>query len=485
MAHTKVYGFCDAKCKVEVVPKNGGTFEGNVNIQRSSASELTLVNTSISKNYEKWKQVAIINGKASDGNIGQIEFLRNTPGGHLGSSIQLTAYNSTGGGKYIVLYSFDDGVSQEAYVQHPSWMVGTNDNSDKSLTIKMANKLPSLLHTYDNETADGQKTFTSPIIDPQNQSGCIQTPNSNASSTPYYCVASCPISSFNSYDRSSFTFDIVAERYGDSIVYGTIQVNLETDANKNIYSSAIAMIYKSSTSSVASNVANWFLTYNQTKNLIQVWCKLTSNQYVIRTRNRFNGSRYSNYTSWKLLNATTGQATAPSSDDGWVTVNCVDMSNKLAESTDINATEKEIATADWVLGKLPKKTEFTSWAELEALIKAGKRGDSFNLTMDFTGLTAISGATSSSATVHAFGHYHVDEITVSGGAITKAEMFGSGEVQFKVDGTTKTFGTTGFGADTILSAFAWAFRSPSEGSVGYAIIGDGGITSCTGYYISL
>ena len=156
------------------VSKSGDTMTGNLTIQNASARELTLKNTSITKNYEKWKQVGIINGNASDGTIGQIEFLRNTPGGHLGSSIQLTSYNATGGAKYLVLYSFDDGVSQEAYVQHPSWKVGTNDNSDKSLTIKMANSLPSLCHSTGNETWSGTKTFTArPNINRATESGII------------------------------------------------------------------------------------------------------------------------------------------------------------------------------------------------------------------------------------------------------------------------------------------------------------------------
>lgn len=47
----------------------------------------------------------------------------------------------------------------------PSWSVGTNDNSDKILTIKMANSLPSLVHTTGNETISGAKTFTSRIVE--------------------------------------------------------------------------------------------------------------------------------------------------------------------------------------------------------------------------------------------------------------------------------------------------------------------------------
>ena len=54
-----------------------------------------------------------------------------------------------------------------AYLTFPSWSVGTNDNSDKVLTIKMANSLPSLVHTTQNETISGVKRFTSIPIFPQ------------------------------------------------------------------------------------------------------------------------------------------------------------------------------------------------------------------------------------------------------------------------------------------------------------------------------
>ena len=58
-----------------------------------------------------------------------------------------------------------------AYATAPSWSVGTNDNSDKILTIKMANGLPSLVHSTGNETINGIKTFnTSPVV-PSTSSG--------------------------------------------------------------------------------------------------------------------------------------------------------------------------------------------------------------------------------------------------------------------------------------------------------------------------
>lgn len=145
------------------VKRSGDTMSGNLTVQNDSVRELTLKNTSISKSYERYKQVGIINGNASDGAIGKIEILRNAPLGFLGSGVIISAYNSTGTQQALSIYSFDDGVNQEAYVQHPSWKVGINDNSDKSLTIKMANSLPSLVHTTGNETKTGTLTLTSKL----------------------------------------------------------------------------------------------------------------------------------------------------------------------------------------------------------------------------------------------------------------------------------------------------------------------------------
>ena len=53
--------------------------------------------------------------------------------------------------------------SGSIYLTAPSWSVGTNDNSDKVMTIKMANSLPSLVHTTGNETIAGDKKFSGVI----------------------------------------------------------------------------------------------------------------------------------------------------------------------------------------------------------------------------------------------------------------------------------------------------------------------------------
>lgn len=75
--------------------------------------------------------------------------------------LRFRAFNTDRVGSNDVYLKVDkDGNTQ---LTAPSWSVGTNDNSDKILTIKMANSLPSLVHTTGNETVAGTKTFTSPI----------------------------------------------------------------------------------------------------------------------------------------------------------------------------------------------------------------------------------------------------------------------------------------------------------------------------------
>ena len=61
------------------------------------------------------------------------------------------------------------------YATAPSWSPGSNDNSDKIMTIKMANSLPSLVHTTGNETINGIKTFSSSPVVPSTSSGATGT----------------------------------------------------------------------------------------------------------------------------------------------------------------------------------------------------------------------------------------------------------------------------------------------------------------------
>ena len=75
--------------------------------------------------------------------------------------MKINYYNSDGtvvGSSTLTLRVDPDGTG---YATAPSWSPGSNDNSDKILTIKMANSLPSLVHTTGNESIAGNKTFKS------------------------------------------------------------------------------------------------------------------------------------------------------------------------------------------------------------------------------------------------------------------------------------------------------------------------------------
>ena len=74
---------------------------------------------------------------------------------------QLGIKDRSGNFHWVDLLAVTDGGD---YAIAPSWSVGTNDNSDKIMTIKMANSLPSLVHTVGNESISGQKTFTGELV---------------------------------------------------------------------------------------------------------------------------------------------------------------------------------------------------------------------------------------------------------------------------------------------------------------------------------
>ena len=70
---------------------------------------------------------------------------------------QLGIRDRSGNFHWINLLAVTDGGD---YAVAPSWSVGTNDNSNKVMTIKMANSLPSLVHTTGIEVINGLKKFT-------------------------------------------------------------------------------------------------------------------------------------------------------------------------------------------------------------------------------------------------------------------------------------------------------------------------------------
>lgn len=78
------------------------------------------------------------------------------------TAMNVIADSSAGSQTKLTVWQPND--RNQGWVSYPSWSVGTNDNSDKILTIKMANGLPSLVHTTGNETISGTKKFSVELI---------------------------------------------------------------------------------------------------------------------------------------------------------------------------------------------------------------------------------------------------------------------------------------------------------------------------------
>ena len=152
------------------VSKSGDTMTGNLTIEKSWSPITTLRVTSASlTNPASSIRDLGYTFEDSDGyQIGSM-YERISTNGDLYLALQ-TKSNKSGSEKRstITIYNSADG---SAYATAPSWSVGTNDNSDKILTIKMANSLPSLMHTTGNETINGIKTFNSSPVVPSTSSG--------------------------------------------------------------------------------------------------------------------------------------------------------------------------------------------------------------------------------------------------------------------------------------------------------------------------
>lgn len=145
------------------VSKTGDTMSGNlalnnslpqVNLINSAHNVTTLPSSSLFTNIQFFDssstRVALLEHYRNENNRKQLALILN-------SSETIGAEDWS----FMGLVNDIDGT----YSFAPSWSVGTNDNSDKILTMKMANSLPSIAHTTGNETIGGVKTFTNnPII---------------------------------------------------------------------------------------------------------------------------------------------------------------------------------------------------------------------------------------------------------------------------------------------------------------------------------
>ena len=90
--------------------------------------------------------------------------------GNVQTAVHLRAYKFDGSvGASLTVIQPETG---DACALAPSWgiktvdgaTVGTNDESDKIVTLKMLSLDPKVVHTVGNETIDGQKTFSNEIV---------------------------------------------------------------------------------------------------------------------------------------------------------------------------------------------------------------------------------------------------------------------------------------------------------------------------------
>ena len=147
------------------VSKSGDTMTGGLTINRTlPAINLKMDNLLVTEKVDTNRYVAslgMLDRSESTKFVGGVRLRWFASGTH---RIGLESMGETESVHGVYAYADPDGTG---YATAPSWSVGTNDNSDKVLTIKMANSLPSLVHTTQNESISGVKRFTSIPIFPQ------------------------------------------------------------------------------------------------------------------------------------------------------------------------------------------------------------------------------------------------------------------------------------------------------------------------------
>lgn len=437
MPHTKVYGFCDAKCKVEVAPKTVVDGKLNKNSNDTMNGELTLKKRLVI-GFDSPNIFNVDTGgdTLTDTNRTYFtEYYRDknnlSIGTFVASKISDTnaltfnaiSYDSDNVQYWGSLRIVSDGINKVRYVTVPTPSSPT-DSSTKIATTEWVNDINNdVLHKSRNETIPGPKTFTANTTFTSNLSlkGALYNP----------ILITNP-----SRDRNAGT-----QSYGTGIYIR------DSGGKECTYLYSLGSV-DSNTGVVKSNTQLTSLITNPSK----------------------NETVYS-----------TIQTTACS--DGTTYATCPNPPNE--------AISNEIATAKWVNNKLAQKnkvTNVTSFDQLIELIKSGKRGDSFGLTVDYTG-NSMGGITNTDGVeTHAFGHYTIEEINVSDSTLNSFQAFGSGEVSGKfVTDDTKTYvhATTGFGRAKVFEGLFDAFRVVEDGSLSYFIIGSANVTSFEGYYISI
>ena len=146
---------------VNKVSKSGDTMTGNlfintpnpnINLINTAHNITTIPSSTIFSDIQFFDstitRVALLEHYRNENNRKQLALILNSS-------------ETTGTETWAFMGLANDGYGTYGFA--PSWSVGTNDNSDKILTIKMANSLPSLVHTTGNETIAGFKEFLNSI----------------------------------------------------------------------------------------------------------------------------------------------------------------------------------------------------------------------------------------------------------------------------------------------------------------------------------
>ena len=146
------------------VKKSGDTMPGALILAGNPFGTIQRSQISYDQNVTAWTRIyqdEVLDAK--DNSLGYSQRARSVGGdGSLYDSLAISVRGRNKSGEAVIkLYKPE---SAEGYVEIPSWSVGTNDNSTKALTIRMANSLPSLCHSSGNETWSGTKTFNAPPI---------------------------------------------------------------------------------------------------------------------------------------------------------------------------------------------------------------------------------------------------------------------------------------------------------------------------------
>lgn len=145
------------------VSKRGDTMTGNLTIMKSWIPIVTLrvTSASLTEPASSARDLGYTFEDSRGYQIGSM-YERIAANGDLYLSLQTKSDKSGSAlNSAITIYNNADG---SRYVTGPSWSLGNNDDSDKLMTIKMGNRLPSLVHTVGNETIAGNKTFITPPI---------------------------------------------------------------------------------------------------------------------------------------------------------------------------------------------------------------------------------------------------------------------------------------------------------------------------------